>query len=78
MVSMIANKLEKIGLKCWYANRDIPPGEKWSSSIVGAIKRSKVFLLIFSSNSNTSSEVEKEISLGLKYRAGYIPNFPES
>lgn len=73
MVSTICNKFEEIGLKCWFAYRDIPPGEKWSSHIVGAIKASKVFLLVFSSNSNTSDEVEKEIGLGLKYCDALIP-----
>lgn len=73
LVSVICNKFEEIGLRCWYAYRDIPPGEKWSGHIVGAIKASKVFLLVFSSNSNTSDEVEKEIGLGLKYCDAIIP-----
>ncbi|WP_102264421.1 toll/interleukin-1 receptor domain-containing protein [Mesobacillus jeotgali] len=72
-VFAICNKLEAKGIRCWVAYRDIPGGKKWSSAIVEAIKMSRVFLLVFSSNSNNSDEVEKEIGLGWKYCEAIIP-----
>ncbi len=53
--------LEQEGIKCWIAPRDIAITKKYSGEITRAIKNSKVFLLIYSQNSNNSDYVLSEI-----------------
>jgi TIR domain/Concanavalin A-like lectin/glucanases superfamily len=53
--------LEGKGMRCWVAPRDIPPGATWSSAIVEAIGDSRVMVLLFSSRSNTSQQVLREV-----------------
>ncbi|MFN7942855.1 MAG: toll/interleukin-1 receptor domain-containing protein [Thermoanaerobaculia bacterium] len=61
--------LERRGLRCWVAPRDILPGSDWSSAIVDAIRAARVLVLVFSRFSNDSvqvkREVERAVSLGL-------------
>ena len=49
--------LEEKGLSCWIAPRNIVPGSDWAASISTAITASKVFLLIYSENAASSSQV---------------------
>jgi Flp pilus assembly protein TadD len=60
---------ETNGIKCWVAPRDIVPGHRWGKAIINAINTSKIMVLIFSSNANTSThilnEVERAVNKGL-------------
>ena len=73
----IANKirvaLEAKGIGCWMAPIDISPGEDWPAAITGAIRTSRVFILIFSSHSNRSMEVEKEVRQAMQEKVRVIP-----
>lgn len=53
--------LEQKGVPCWMAPRDITPGTDFSEAIIDGIKNSKVFVLIYSSNSNDSKQVIREV-----------------
>jgi hypothetical protein len=53
--------LEGKGMRCWVAPRDIPPGATWASAIVDAIADSRVMVLLFSSRSNSSQQVLREV-----------------
>jgi len=53
--------LEQRRIRCWIAPRDAPAGTPWASALVGAIKHSKVFVLILSRGSNGSAQVIREI-----------------
>ena len=53
--------LERNGIKCWVAPRDVPLGMPWASSIVNAIASSKAMLLVFSRNAQSSSHVCREV-----------------
>ena len=55
--------LEDKGLSCWIAPRNIVPGADWAASINTAITASKVFLVIFSKNCASSTQVPHEIGL---------------
>ena len=57
----VCGTLEKQGVRCWIAPRDIPPGQSWPAAIVEAISNSKVFVLILSDISNQSKQVVKEV-----------------
>jgi succinate dehydrogenase hydrophobic anchor subunit len=53
--------LEAAKIRCWIAPRDIVPGAKWGASIVRAINDSRVMVLIFSGNANSSAQVQREV-----------------
>jgi hypothetical protein len=53
--------LETAKVRCWMAPRDIVPGARWGASIVRAIDRCRVMVLIFSGNANQSAQVQREV-----------------
>ncbi|HAH65240.1 MAG TPA: toll/interleukin-1 receptor domain-containing protein, partial [Rhizobiales bacterium] len=53
--------LEANGLRCWIAPRDILPGADWGGAIIDAITGSKVMVLIFSGNANSSPQIKREV-----------------
>jgi hypothetical protein len=55
--------LEKAGIRCWVAPRDVRPGRSFPGEITRAIQQSKVMLLIFSGHSNNSEQVLREVQL---------------
>ena len=57
----VCNVLEKNGLSCWMAPRDIPGGSNYTKEIPTAIRDCKVFLLILSENAQSSHWVLKEL-----------------
>lgn len=57
----VCEALEKAGIPCWYAPRDIPAGRPFESAIVDAIRPCKVLILVFSGHANVSKFVELEI-----------------
>ena len=57
----VCGTLEKQGIRCWIAPRDVSPGQSWPAAIVEAISNSKVFVLVFSDGSNQSKQVVKEV-----------------
>ena len=69
----VCQKLEAEGIKCWYAPRNIQPGEEWADSITNALKQSKVMILIFTDNSNNSNQVLREVGLAVDFKEAIIP-----
>lgn len=59
----ICTALEKAGIKCWVAPRDVRPGRTFPGEITRAIQQSKVMLLVFSRHSNNSEQVLREVQL---------------
>jgi hypothetical protein len=57
----ICAQLERDGVRCWIAPRDILPQQEWSQSIISALSAAKVFVLVFSSSANESSAVRREV-----------------
>ena len=57
----VRNVLEKNGLSCWMAPRDIPGGSNYTKEIPSAIRNCKIFLLILSCNAQSSHWVLKEL-----------------
>lgn len=54
--------LESRGIRCWIAPRDVLPGENYPRSLVEAIDGSRVMVLVFSSHSNASQHVVRELT----------------
>jgi len=53
--------LERHGLTCWIAPRDVMPGSLYADGIVRAINAAKVFVLLLSEHALASAHVGKEI-----------------
>jgi TolB-like protein/Flp pilus assembly protein TadD len=69
----VCSILENNGLRCWIAPRDIDPGAPFAEAIIDGIKDSKIFVLIFSSNSNQSTQVIKEVDRAVHHCLAIIP-----
>jgi len=73
ITNTIVASLEKNNIRCWYAPRDINPSDDWGKAISNAIQQSKIFLLIFSSNSNQSQHVLDELNFAISQEAAILP-----
>ena len=65
--------LESRGFECWISSRDIKPGENFQIAIVRAIRKVKIMLLVFTSSSNNSEEMSKELALASQQKLMVIP-----
>jgi len=68
----VCTALEKAAIRCWVAPRDVRPGRSFPGEITRAIQQSKVMLLIFSSHSNNSEQVLREVQLATDSRLPII------
>ncbi|MFO7622199.1 MAG: TIR domain-containing protein [Bacteroidales bacterium] len=57
----VCSILEQNGISCWMAPRDITPGLDFAEAIIDGIKSSKLFILVYSSNSSNSKQVIREV-----------------
>lgn len=69
----VVSSLEKNNIRCWYAPRDVKPGEDWGESITNAIEQCEIFLLIFSGNANKSQHVLDEILYAIGEQRTILP-----
>ena len=69
----ICSRLEKDGVRCWYAPRDVIPGTEWASAIIEAIGSARAMVLVFSDYSNVSSQVTREVSSAVNAGIPLIP-----
>src|SRR3978361_324462 len=65
--------LEARGVGCWVAPRDIPPGSDYGAAIIEGINGSRVMVLIFSGNSNSSPQVVREVERAVNKQLHIIP-----
>lgn len=65
--------LEGAGIRCWIAPRDIVPGADWGATIVSAISDSRVLVLVYSSRSNDSPQVLREVERSVSKRLTILP-----
>ncbi len=69
----ICHYLEEHGVACWIAPRDILPGTNYGASILNAIKKCVAMVLVYSTNSNSSNQVVKELERAASYSKVIIP-----
>jgi TIR domain len=65
--------LERAGIRCWIAPRDIRPGQEYGHSIIEAIDQCRVMVLIFSANANDSRQIHREIERAVSKGVPIIP-----
>ena len=66
-------RLEGQGVRCWIAPRDVLPGRPYAESLITAISRSKLFVLIFSNGSNRSQQVLREVERAVSKGIPILP-----
>jgi predicted NBD/HSP70 family sugar kinase len=54
-------ELERSGVACWIAPRDVSAGQRYAEAILDAIEECDIFLLVFSEQANRSPHVSNEI-----------------
>lgn len=69
----IVKALEDSGIKCFYAPRDIEPGTDYATEIIKAIKNMDCVTLVFSSASNASMYVLREVNSAVLHNKLVIP-----
>jgi TolB-like protein len=61
VANAIVAALERTGLQCWIAPRDVPPGTLYADVIIRAINGTKVLVVVLSEYAVSSPHVGKEI-----------------
>jgi TolB-like protein len=61
VAAALVDALERHGIACWIAPRDVKPGAQYADAIVRAISGAKIFVLVLSESAIASSHVGKEI-----------------
>jgi|SRR5208283_4803095 len=65
--------LEKNGITCWMAPRDILPGMTYADALIQAIDSSKVVVLVYSSETNASPHILREVERAVHNNIPIIP-----
>jgi hypothetical protein len=61
VAASISDYLERNGVSCWIAPRDVTPGRDYGAEIVHGIETSAAFVLILSEHANESIFVKREV-----------------
>jgi TolB-like protein/Flp pilus assembly protein TadD len=61
VAAALVEALERHGIACWIAPRDVKPGTQYADAIVRAIGGANTFILVLSNNAIASSHVSKEL-----------------
>jgi hypothetical protein len=67
------HSLERNGIRVWMAPRDILAGRGWAASIIRAINDAQIMVLVFSSNANTSPQIEREVERAINKGIPILP-----
>jgi len=69
----VVNELEKRGVPCWIAPRNIQPGHPFDDEIANALDNCRAMLLIFSEQCNESEYIRREVTVAGESRKLIIP-----
>ena len=73
VANAVCATLEAHGIRCWIAPRDILPGSDWGEAIIDAIQGAKALVLVFSSSSNDSDQIKREVERTVHQGIAVIP-----
>ena len=65
--------LEREGIECWVAPRDVTPGADWACEIIDAIAGAYVMVLVFSASANASPQVRREVERAVNRGVEVLP-----
>jgi TIR domain-containing protein len=66
-------RVEREGILCWIAPRDIAPSADWAAEIIDAISNARVMILVFSASSNASPQVRREVERAVHKQVSILP-----
>jgi hypothetical protein len=66
-------RVEREGIQCWVAPRDIAPSADWAAEIIDAISNARVMILVFSASSNASPQVRREVERAVHKQVSILP-----
>jgi formylglycine-generating enzyme required for sulfatase activity len=69
----IVGELERRGVPCWIAPRNVQPGHPFDDEIVAALDHCRAMLLIFSEHCNESEYIRREVTVAGENRKVIIP-----
>jgi Leucine-rich repeat (LRR) protein len=69
----IVAELERRGIRCWVAPRDVRPGHAYDDEISAAIESCRAMLLLFSDNCNESEYIRRELTVAGDCRKLVLP-----
>jgi TIR domain/VHL beta domain len=69
----VVEELERRGIPCWIAPRNINPGKPFDDEIAAAIEGSRAMLLIFSELCNDSEYIRREVTVAGESQKVIIP-----
>ena len=69
----IVKEFEANGISCWYAPRNIMPGEEWVSAITHGLEQCKTLVLIYTDESNESRQVMNEVAVAFNAGKTIVP-----
>ena len=65
--------IEKTGIRCWIAPRDIAPGADYAAALMEALEHCKALVLIFSGRANESPHIRREVERAVSRGIPLIP-----
>ena len=71
--TQVVEELERRGLRCWIAPRNVRPGRPFDDEIASAIETCQVMLLIFSERCNDSEYIRREVTVAGESHKVVIP-----
>ena len=69
----LVSHIEREGVNCWIAPRDIAPSADWAAEIIDAISNSRIMVLVFSASSNDSPQVRREVERAVHKQISILP-----
>jgi TIR domain len=69
----VVEELERRGVRCWIAPRDVRPGMPFDDEIADAIEDSSAMLLIFSERCNEKQYIRREVTVAGESKKLIIP-----
>jgi hypothetical protein len=69
----VCANLENRKIRCWIAPRDVLPGQVYAEALMDGLNQSRLIVLVFSENSNTSPQVLREVERAVHRGIPIIP-----
>lgn len=73
VANAVCAMLERASVRCWIAPRDVTPGKSWGGEIMRAIAETKIMVLIFSGQANSSPQILREVERAVGRRVVILP-----
>jgi hypothetical protein len=65
--------IERHGISAWIAPRDVSPMSDWATEIIDAISAARIMILVFSTSSNDSPQVRREVERAVHKQVRILP-----